>query len=178
MSLSTPQRGVAFGMASALVLAAVGLGAALAMPGAWAEGTLEGRLHLVAFAALAPALALAFCIARLAAHRFHTPADLDGSGMTEGTRQARLLQALLQNTLEQLVLAVPVYAAWGALAPARWLGVLPVAAGMFLLGRALFFVGYARGARGRAFGFALTFYPTVLLLLGAAVFAVRVFGSP
>ncbi len=175
MSLSKPQRGVALGMASALALSVAGLGAAiLVAPAALLPHTLEGRLQLAACAALAPALALAVCIARLAAHRFRTPADLDGSGMTEGTDQARLLQALLQNTLEQAAIALPVYVAWVTLAPPRWLAALAVAAGMFLLGRLLFFIGYARGAPGRAFGFALTFYPSVLLLLGAFLFAARV----
>jgi len=36
---------------------------------------------------------------------------------------------------------------------------------MFLVGRLFFFAGYANGAPARAYGFGLTFYPTVLLLL-------------
>jgi len=175
MSLSKQQRGVVLGMAAALALSVAGLGAAvLVVPAGMLPDTLHGRLQLAACSAVVPALALAVCIARLAAHRFVTPSDLDGSGMTEGTQQASLLQALLQNTLEQVALALPVYAAWAALAPPRWLGGLPVAAGMFALGRLLFFIGYARGAPGRAFGFALTFYPSVLLLFGACLFAARV----
>jgi hypothetical protein len=34
---------------------------------------------------------------------------------------------------------------------------------MFLGGRLAFFAGYANGAPARAFGFAFTFYPTVIL---------------
>ena len=48
---------------------------------------------------------------------------------------------------------------------------------MFLLGRVLFFAGYAGGAPRRALGFALTFYPTVTLLLGALAFALHRLGS-
>jgi len=36
---------------------------------------------------------------------------------------------------------------------------------MFLVGRLFFFAGYANGAPSRAYGFGLTFYPTVMLLL-------------
>jgi len=71
----------------------------------------------------------------------------------------------LQNTLEQSCLAVPVYIATAIVAPATVLSVVPAAAAMFFVGRLLFFAGYANGAPSRAYGFALTFYPTVLLLL-------------
>ena len=36
---------------------------------------------------------------------------------------------------------------------------------LFLIGRITFFAGYARGAATRSFGFALTFYPSVMLLV-------------
>jgi hypothetical protein len=47
---------------------------------------------------------------------------------------------------------------------------LPAAAILFLIGRILFFLGYAEGAASRAFGFALTFYPTLMLLVGVGFF--------
>ncbi|HEY0179453.1 MAG TPA: MAPEG family protein [Dokdonella sp.] len=114
---------------------------------------------------LLPMLPLAIAVARLAAHRFFTPADIDGSGLTAGTAPARLLQALLQNTLEQVALAVPTYAAALYAAPATAGRASVAAACLFLLGRVLFFARYRHGAAARALGFALTFYPTVLLLL-------------
>ena len=124
---------------------------------------------------LLPAVALFIAIARLAAHRFFTPADIGGSAFSAGTDQAKLLQALLQNTLEQLAFTVPVYLA--ALSSAYFLNndylnnsyhsllaSVPACACTFLLGRVLFFLTYPYGASARALGFALTFYPTVLLL--------------
>jgi hypothetical protein len=178
MSFSNPQRSVALGMAAGLsiTIAALGLTALLEPFGALA-GALPARLQLLALSALAPAVALAVCIARLAAHRFHTPEDLDGSGLTAGTAQARLLQALLQNTLEQLALAIPVYTAWTLLAPAHLLAVVLTAAFLFIIGRVLFFWGYARGAPGRALGFTLTFYPTVGVLAGVLILAARALGQ-
>jgi hypothetical protein len=104
-------------------------------------------------------------IAMLARHRFFTPADIDGGGLSEGTSEAQLLQSILQNTLEQSVLALAVHASWAAAMPQTWQAAVPAAAILFVLGRVLFWRGYARGAPARALGFALTFYPSVLMLL-------------
>ena len=159
------QRGVAAGMALGLSTAAAVLifvvmycGPRIASP-----ASLEFRMQLLAASVLAPALSLFICIARLAKHRFFTPEDINGSGLSGGTARARLLQALLQNTLEQLALALPVYLSCSLAYPGRFLGTIPAAAAMFLIGRIAFFTGYAKGASSRAFGFAFTFYPTAIL---------------
>lgn len=183
MTLSKAQRGVALGALSALAFSlAVLVGAAiLLVPDAW-SASLAGRLQTLGLAVLGPAATLLLSIGRLAHHRFGSPADIDGGGLSLGTPRAKLLQALLQNTLEQFVLALGVYGAWAALAPVRLGGVLWGASALFVLGRLLFFWGYARGAAGRAMGFGLTFYPTALmlagLLAGCAAFAVLVDAQP
>jgi hypothetical protein len=171
VNLSKPQRGVATGMAVGIAATAVALSLApqLLVP----STTLQNRLEIFVLSVLLPAITLAFCVGRLAAHRFHTPEDLGGSGLSRGTEKAKLLQAVLQNTLEQLALAVPIYVAWALLAPAELAGGCVIAGMLFLLGRALFFVGYAGGAPKRALGFALTFYPTVALLIGSLAIAAR-----
>lgn len=178
MNLSTPQRGVLVRMALGLLLTLICFGTVVLLnfpvPNAAA---LASRSQLFALSALLPAAVLAAAIGRLAAHRFFTPHDLDGSGLTQGTDRAKLLQALLQNTLEQVAVAIPVYAAWVALAPERFLAVAPASAGLFVLGRVLFFWGYNRGAQGRALGFSLTFYPTVVLLVWTLAFAAWTVGS-
>ena len=107
---------------------------------------------------------LVFCIGRLARHRFFTPDDIDGAGLTEGTAKAKVLQALLQNTLEQTMLACIIYYAWALLMPETWLFVIPLAALTFAIGRVLFFAGYTGGAPARATGFAITFYPSLIML--------------
>ncbi|WP_420402679.1 MAPEG family protein [Nisaea sp.] len=112
-------------------------------------------------------LCLVIAVGNLARHRFFTPADIDGSGLTAGTDRARIFQAVLQNTLEQAVIAVLAHLLWTAAAPAGWHGAVPAAALLFVAGRIFFVAGYAGGAPARAFGFALTFYPSVLLTLGA-----------
>lgn len=112
---------------------------------------------------------LAINIGALARHRFFTPQDIDGGGLTTGTPTAHILQSTLQNTLEQAVLAVGTHMVWAASMPAHWQAAVPVAAMLFVVGRVLFWRGYANGAPSRALGFALTFYPSVLLLFAAAV---------
>jgi len=127
---------------------------------------------LAALTGTAPAAILLLCIARLAKHRFTTPVDIHGSARTEGTERAKLLQALLQNTLEQAVLAMPVYLAASLLFPARFLPLVAAAAAIFVVGRIQFFRGYASGAPSRAAGFGLTFYPNVALLISVVAVAV------
>jgi hypothetical protein len=165
MTLSDKQKGVLVGMLTGLsgALALIGGGIFLNPFDYPAELGFSARLTIAWGATLIPGASLAFCIARLAKHRFLTPSDIDGSGLTSGSSRAMLLQALLQNTLEQAVLAIAVYLAWAALAPPAWISVVPLAALAFGLGRALFFWGYGGGAPGRALGVALTFYPSVLM---------------
>jgi MAPEG family protein len=161
--MDTTQIGVARGMASALLTAVAGFTAVTLVSRAWNLGTdLTSRITLAAWALLSPAATLFLCIARLAKHRFFTPEDIHGSALTSGTDKARVLQSLLQNTLEQCCLAFPVYVAGTIIAPPFILPVVPAAT---FVGRMLFFAGYAKGAPARAYGFALTFYPTVLLLV-------------
>ena len=113
---------------------------------------------------LLPIVTLAIAIARLARHRFFSAEDIAGSGLTQGSERAKVLQSLLQNTLEQTVLALPIYLSAVALYP-NTLGQAAICAALcFLVGRLLFFYQYRYGAGARALGFTLTFYPTLLLI--------------
>lgn len=174
MQLSVKQKGVLKGMILALVTAVAVLIAGSQFISFEGRGAGDGSMRLpVAAASLVPiALVLMVSIGALARHRFFTPEDIDGSGLTEGTAQAQTLQAVLQNTLEQSVLALLAYSCFAALAPVPLLGAVPAGALLFVVGRIFFWKGYSNGAPARAFGFALTFYSTNLLLIAAAVFAV------
>jgi hypothetical protein len=107
-------------------------------------------------------------IANVARLRFSSREDIDGSGMTQATEPVRIANAIVQNTLEQTVLAVVAHAAIAVVLPRSTLlvGALVI---LFCIGRACFWSGYRKGASGRAFGFGLTFYPTALTLLLAAM---------
>lgn len=122
------------------------------------------KLHIAILCCLVPTFFLAVSIGRLAKHRFLTPEDIDGGGLSAGTPQAKLLQSLLQNTIEQALLASLVYCAWAAVMPTTWLSTVPIAAIAFGAGRILFFSGYNRGAAARAIGFTLSFYPSLIML--------------
>jgi len=162
MPFTKAQAGVALGMAAgfAATVAAFSWRTLPTVPvGA------EERTALWLAASVSASLWLLIGVGLLARHRFFTPADIDGGGLTEGTATAKLLQSLIQNTLEQVVLAMPAYGAWLWLAPEGWRGLVILCAGLFGLGRLLFFLFYRFGAPARALGFTLTFYPTVGLYL-------------
>jgi uncharacterized membrane protein YecN with MAPEG domain len=158
MDINMKQRRVALSMGAGLVisLSVILFGSQLFIQFKLSE--------LVSLSLLLPSIALFVAIVRLAKHRFFTPEDIDGSALTAGTAQAKLLQALLQNTLEQLALAVPIYLVALYNTSNSVHAAVPACACTFLLGRILFFATYKSGADARALGFALTFYPTVLLL--------------
>ena len=167
MALTTKQRGVLAGMAGGATFTVVAITAAilagpiLLLP----ESSFGDRIAFALKVDIVVALWLSISVGRLASHRFFTPEDIDGGGLSGGTQQARVLQATLQNTVEQTVLAVLAHTIWAVLMPLTWLAAIPAAAAMFVCGRILFVRGYARGAPARALGFTLTFYPSVLMIL-------------
>jgi uncharacterized membrane protein YecN with MAPEG domain len=175
MGLTIKQRGVLKGMivgAGLTVIVIVGAilwGPQLLSPDASVSERLAFALRTDAFIALW----LGISVALLARHRFFTPEDIDGGGLTRGTEMAQVLQATLQNTLEQTVLAVLVHCIWAIVMPSSWIAAIPAAAILFLCGRIMFLVGYRGGAPARAVGFTLTFYPTVLMLIVIIVAVVR-----
>ncbi|MBB4132957.1 hypothetical protein GGR62_003785 [Xanthomonas campestris] len=159
MHLDEKQRGVALGMASGLIASLLVVFLASRAFLGW------DAVDRIAISLLLPATAMCVAIARMAKHRFFTPADIDGSALSVGTDRARTLESLLQNTTEQLALALPVYVAALLSTRPSIQAAAPACACAFLLGRLTFFASYSGGARARALGFALTFYPTVLLLI-------------
>jgi hypothetical protein len=174
MDLTVKQRGVLKGIiVGATIALVVIVGAILWGPMVLSsEATVGERIAFALGADAFIALWLAISVGLLARHRFFTPEDIDGGGLTHGTVTASVLQATLQNTLEQTVLAVLAHLAWAVLMPVSWMSAIPAAVILFLCGRVLFVRGYRGGAPSRAVGFTLTFYPSVLMLIfvvGAAV---------
>jgi hypothetical protein len=108
-------------------------------------------------------------IANVARRRFFSVEDIAGSGSSDASPPVRRANAVLQNTLEQVVLAFGSHLALAAQLPNRWMIVVPGLTGLFCLGRLLFWLGYQGGAATRAFGFALTFYPSLAACLTAIV---------
>ena len=174
MALTVKQRGVLKGViAGAAITIVVIVLAVLAGPMALSPEASEGeRLAFAISADAFIALWLGISVGLLARHRFFTPEDIDGGGLSRGSETANVLQSTLQNTLEQSVLAVLVHLAWSILMPVSWISAIPAAVLLFLCGRVLFVRGYRGGAPSRALGFALTYYPSVLMLILVVVTAV------
>src|SRR3990170_5790080 len=171
MELTNKQKGVVRNVIPAAGLTVVGLcGVSLLLPLNILPADEPGaRIAWALKWALLPILTLMISIMRVANHRFSSPEDIDGSGLTDGTPHVCVLRAILQNTLEQAVLAVAAYAIWAAAMPYVWLRAIPIAALLFVAGRVLFARGYAQGAPGRATGFGLTAYPTFGMLVTVAI---------
>jgi uncharacterized membrane protein YecN with MAPEG domain len=162
------QRGVGVRMAGAALVTAAVIAAALTFG---PTAALAQRLAVAILVDLTVLAWLAGGIAKVARLRFFSPTDIAGSGRTDASSAVRDASAILQNTLEQVVLAVPVHIA-AAMVIDRSVTLLIALGLIFTIGRIAFWRGYSHGARARAFGFALTFYPTVATLLVVAVFAV------
>lgn len=94
--------------------------------------------------------------------RRRSAADIGGSAAGPPSGALAIKSAFLQNTLEQAVLAAGAYLALATLLSGAWLSLIVVAVALFAVGRILFYVGYPRGARGRALGMTLTMTPTIL----------------
>lgn len=77
--------------------------------------------------------------------------------------------AVLQNSLEQTVLAIGSHLVLATVLRGDELVVLPVLVGLYLVGRVAFAVAYPRGAAARAFGMALTGAALIAALGIAAV---------
>lgn len=157
------QRRVALGMAGAVLVT----GIVLALAAFWEPDgpvlPVAARLQAALRADVAVVAWLAAAIGNVARLRFLSRDDIAGSSAGAGSQPVREAVAVLQNTAEQVVLAVLTHLAVAAIIdrPAALLAALSV---LFCLGRALFWAGYRRGAGARALGFALTFYPSVAAL--------------
>src|SRR5690349_361304 len=165
--LSVKQQGVLRGMVAGVITTLLALALAIGLhptPLTPEQGYAAALVHALKWDVLV-IVCLSVNIGLLARHRFFTPEDIDGGGLTKGTPQAQILQSTLQNTLEQTVLGLSVHTIWAVTMPQSWQAAVPAAASLFFLGRVLFWRGYAHGASARALGFALTFYPSVAMLI-------------
>lgn len=135
---------------------------------------LSERLAFAALCWAVPCFVLLISISMVSTARRFSPDDIGGQAARPPSDKLAIKAAFLQNTLEQTVLAGGFYFALAAVAGGAWLALLPVAAFLFVIGRILFYRGYAGGVEGRALGMAMTMMPSALgfpLLAGLALFA-------
>ena len=111
-------------------------------------------------------LVMLLMIGRLAQRRFFDDAIIDGEDFTPGS-PAWVDQRVLANTTEQALLALLIWPFAGLTLGPSVIIIMGVA---FAVARIAFWVGYHISPPLRAFGFAATFYTTVL----AAVWSLMV----
>lgn len=115
----------------------------------------------LALAFLFPGLFLALIIGRLAQRRFFDDSIIDGQAFVAGSG-ADIDARVLHNTVEQIVLALALWPAIGFILATDGPGVVLSLGIGFSLARVAFWLGYHMSPSLRAFGFAATFYPTLL----------------
>lgn len=113
---------------------------------------------------MAPGLVLAMMVARVVLRRYGDAAMLEG-GALQGP--AALDQRVLQNTVEQLAIALCIWPAAAIMLGDAGPGAIMVLGLGFALMRLVYWVGYHCSTPLRVFGFAGSFAPTVLVALWA-----------
>jgi MAPEG family protein len=103
------------------------------------------------------ALCLLAGVGRIANRRFFTAEAIAGGAEPS----IEIDQRYLQNTMEQLVLAIVAHLALVLVVPDDSIRAVAILVMLFVIGRATFWIGYHVSGPARAFGFATTFYPTV-----------------
>ncbi|MEQ9260399.1 MAG: MAPEG family protein [Roseovarius sp.] len=151
---------IAFGMAAGLVWA-LGL---LAVGGLAVQLPVFTLMPTIMVGFFAPGLVMLAMVGRIAQRRFFDDEIIDG-GPLGGAAETD--QRVLRNTVEQLVLALAIWPAAAVMLGPQGPGVIVVLGAGFALARIAFWVGYHKAPSWRAFGFAATFYPTVLVALWA-----------
>lgn len=99
---------------------------------------------------------LAGCVKAVSGGRYRSPEDIQGSAFSAPSPRIAVKVAVLQNSLEQAVLTFGAHLALAAVLRGHELVLIPLLAFLFLVGRVAFALGYRKGARGRAFGMAVT----------------------
>lgn len=159
--MSSEQRKVLAGMAAAVVFSAAFyvIVFRLTDSGLTPSGGIEAswRLAYALKCDVFAALCLLAGVAMIANRRFFIPDAIEGGR----SAAIEIDERYLQNTLEQLVLAIVAHLALATIVPAESIRAVAILVMLFVIGRVTFWIGYHVSGSARAFGFATTFYPTV-----------------
>jgi len=113
------------------------------------------------------ALMLLIGIGSVARQRLFLSSAIDGSSPPSGSSLDINIR-YIQNTSEQCLLMVISHATLATVISEASLKIIPILVMLFVIARALFWVGYHRSPLSRAVGFAATFYPTIAVYIYCA----------
>ncbi len=164
--LSQQQKDVRIGMTAGAVFCAIwvwmGYGFIEIELPLWV--TTGDRLAYVAKCDFFASLLLLFGVIVVAVQRFFSGKAIEGQ--TEALPKAITINLrYIQNTLEQFVLLMITHTAFAATADSGDMKIIPILVSLFIVGRVCFWIGYHQNALYRSFGFAVTFYPTALMMI-------------
>lgn len=128
-------------------------------------GSAAARIALTLRWEALAALTLGFGVSRVSLFRLFSARAIDGSAPTADERGLEIGRRYLQNTLEQLVLAVIAHLALATQLAPDAMRLIPILATWFVVARIAFFVGYHHSPTARVFGFAATWLPTLAVLI-------------
>jgi hypothetical protein len=161
MKLTSEQRGVVIASAIAIALTAASLICAYhwlapGWVGAVPPMSVADRIAYALKWNLPMLLWLAGCVRAVSSGRFSSQSDIAGAAYGPPSPVIAVQVAVLQNSLEQTVLAFAANLILATLLEACELVLLPILVGLFLIGRISFAWAYPKGAAARAFGMSLT----------------------
>lgn len=153
------------GIIASLALALLSTAALFYLIGPFAHAApFEDRLTLAIQCAILPGFMLLAGIITLGKGRFGNKAE-DPTACEASSQAMKVNIRYLSNTHEQFSLFIINILALALLLPAPALTLLPIYAGLFVVGRIAFWIGYHLNPLHRATGFGLTFYPSVAAML-------------
>lgn len=123
------------------------------------DWTVADRLSLVVKCAVIAAVPAVLAITIVAAQRLNP--DMWVGQRVKPNSALDINTRFILNTMEQFILFVIGLAGISVYAPISDARSVPILTGLFVLGRILFWVGYHKNPYLRAFGFGVTFYPTI-----------------
>lgn len=167
MIFDKEQRGIAlWSLAAIAVTAAVIVAGYLWLPpelvGTGDAMTLADRIAFALKWNLPVFLWLAGCVQAVARGRFYSSADRPGAAYAPPSPALAVPAAVLQNSLEQTVLAFGATLILATVLRGPELVLIPLLVLLYVAGRIAFAVRYANGAVARAFGMALTGGPLII----------------
>lgn len=161
MRFDKEQSGIIAWSGAAILLTAVVLGAGYLWlpPALLGLGDAMASGDRIAFALkwdLPVFLWLAGCVRAVASQRFREPADRKGAAYGEPSPRLAVRAAILQNSLEQTVIAVGAHLILSTVLRGPELVFIPLLVLLYLVGRIAFAMRYSNGAVARSFGMSLT----------------------